>query len=279
MAFWGPRRTRKGLFSGLIPYKPGGGWKGAQCRAEGRIQLNIERARIAGIQTVLVSDENMIGSVRANMRTAELYPAIGERMSRYAQAFNGKITRIALGIRAQDRYWSSAIAYGVARGHPVPRKRKLESIATNTRSWRDVVTDLNCAVPGAEICVLPYESYYANPQTLLSKTCKIVAPVQGGHEWLNRAPDLPKLRCMLEERGEDPAQLPKGDGHWQPFSDTQIATMQEKFADDLFWLAAGAGGLATMTEEAMPGGRGKAHRTGDIRGQRYDEEGYLDKTG
>lgn len=279
ISFWGPRRTRKGLFSGLIPGKPGSRRKDAQARAQGRVQLNLEKARAAGFETVLVSEENMIGSVRANIREAQLYPSIGERMARYAQAFDGKITRIALGIRAQDRYWASAIAYGVGRGHPVPGERKLKAIAQSNRSWRDVITDISCAVPDAEICVLPYESYYANPKTLLETTCRLNAPVTGGYEWLNRAPDIPTLRQMLEERGQDPAQLPEGDGAWQPFSVSQIADMQERFADDLFWLAAGAGGLATMTEEAMPGGRGKAHRTGDTRGQEDDEKGSLDKTG
>lgn len=279
VVFWGPRRTRKGLFPGLIPGKPGSRVVNAQKRAEGRVRLNIARAESAGAETILISDENMVGSVRANIREASLYPAIGERMARYARAFDGQITRVALGIRGQDRYWASAIAYGVSRGHPVPGPRKLKSIAKAQRTWRDVITDLSCAVPDAEICVLPYESYYANPKTLLETTCKLNVPVTGGYEWLNRAPDLPTLRAILEDRGEDPSQLPEGDGAWQPFTEAQVADMQEQFADDLFWLSAGAGGLATMTEEAMPGGRGKAHRTGDLRGQYDDQEGHLDQTG
>lgn len=279
IVFWGPRRTRKKLFSGLIPGKPGGRRKDAQKRAEGRVQLNIARAEASGAKAILVSDENMIGSVRANIREGALYPAIGERMARYAAAFDGKLTRISLGIRSQDRYWASALAYGVARGHKVPGAKKRKTIAESERSWRSVIEDLSAAVPGVEICVIPYESYYANPQTLLRTTCKLTSAVSGPYEWLNRAPDLEMLRNALIDRGEDPAQLPEGEGAWQPFDNEQIAQMQEKFADDLFWLAAGAGGLASVTEEAMPGGRGKAHRAGQARGQLDDEEGYLDKTG
>ncbi len=279
IVFWGPQRTRKKLFSGLIPGKPGARREDAQKRAEGRIQLNIARAEASGAKAVLVSDENMIGSVRANIREGVLYSAIGERMARYAAAFDGKITRIALGIRSQDRYWASALAYGVARGHKVPGEHKRKAIVQSERSWRNVIEDLSAAVPGAQICVIPYESYYANPQTLLRTTCKLTSSVSGPYEWLNRAPELDVLRQALVDRGEDPTQLPEGEGAWQPFDDEQVAYMQEKFADDLFWLAAGAGGLASVTEEAMPGGRGKAHRAGQARGQLDDKEGHLDETG
>ena len=49
--------------------------------------------------------------------------------------------------------------------------------------------------------------------------------------------------------GASPAALPQQDGRWRPFSPPQMAAMAEAYADDLFWLRAGADGLATLTEE------------------------------
>jgi len=153
------------------------------------------------------------------------------------------------------------------------------AIAGATRGWRDVITDLKCAVPDAEICVLPFEASYGAPEMLLHKTCKLDLPVQGGHDWLRKSPNLRQLRAHLAERGDAPDLLPDADGPWQPFGAAQRAQMQEKFQDDLFWLAAGAGGLATTPKEALPGGRGKAHRLGPTRGQTDAQEGHVEQTG
>lgn len=241
--------------------------------------MSVAKTAHSGAKALLISDENMIGSVRSNLRSGALYPAIGERMARYAEAFDGRLTRVVLVIRGQDRYWTSAMSYGVARGHKVPSEQKRAEIAAGPRRWRDVITDLACAVPDVEINVIPFEAYCANPETLLGTTCKLPSVRAGAFEWLNRAPDLPALRGLLSERGDDPLTIPGGEGQWAPFTPAQTAHMQEQFEDDLFWLAAGAGGLATLTEQAMPGGRGKAHRNGTIRGRENDEEGSLEYTG
>lgn len=280
IAFWGPRTTRNGLFRDLFPSGPVAETnKDPRRRAEGRVRLRLELARKDGFRTVLVSEENMIGSVRSCVRACELYPAIGERMARFAGPFDGNITRIALSIRSQDRFWASAIAYAVGRGHPVPGPGRLARIARSRRSWRDVITDLACAVPSAEIRVLPYESHYANPITFADQAAGLDVALRGRYDWLNRAPDLPTLRRMLADRGEDPQQLPDGDGLWEPFGNEDATRLREHYADDLLWLAQGASGLAKLTEEAMPRDRGQARRVGSMRGQDNDRPNRLDQAG
>ncbi|MEM6372244.1 MAG: hypothetical protein AAF727_05635, partial [Pseudomonadota bacterium] len=75
LGFWGPGRTRKGLFAGIQP-TPGLGLHAAR-RAQGRILMQMQRAQANGVKTLLVSDENMMGSVRLNLRSSALYPDIG----------------------------------------------------------------------------------------------------------------------------------------------------------------------------------------------------------
>ena len=258
---WGPLRTRKGLFSGIFP---GPKMQGRSPeRVKGRVALQVAGVRETGVARLLVSEENMIGSSRHCVRTGLLFPAAGDRMARYCAAFDGKITRIILNIRSPETWWSSAAAYAISRGHGVPDQSKLNKIATAQRSWRDVITDLACAVPDAEIKVATFEEYAGRPDALLAEATGVATPVDRAHHWLNRAPDLPALRAILAERGQDPDLLPDETGRWKPFTDTQSAALRETYSDDLFWLMAGADGLAQLTENSVRERAGKSQPSGD----------------
>ncbi len=273
IGFWGPYRTRRGLFSGLIPGAAAARHRDLCRRAEGRIRLHLARARADGVRSLVVSDENMIGCARANLRARTLYPAIGERMARFARAFDGHLTRVVISPRAQDLYWSSMIAYGVARGLPLPGGAALDHIARQTRGWRDVITDLACALPPqVDIQVMPFEMFTGRSDALLRLGAGLDAPADGGLRWLNRAPDLPTLRRRLHERGQDATCLPDGTGRWHPFDAAACAALREVYADDIMWLTAGADGLATLTEDRTgtragntlpPGAMTQGYRTHD----------------
>lgn len=267
---WGPLRTRDGLLRGVIPL-PGTSETPAEQfkHARGRILMNLMKAEARGLAHLLVSDENMIGAPRRNLRNSQLYGAIGERMARYEQAFDGRITRVVLSIRAQDTYWSSVAAFAVGRGHKVPRAADLDRLVTSNRHWRDAITDLAAAMPEAEILVLPYELYGGLPERKLSLMTGLTNPPMAyAREWMNRAPSLPQLRQILHDRGADPARLPEGEGRWHPFDHAQTMALREAYADDLFWLRAGADGMATLIEETRPEKMGKTpHQAQTTRGQ------------
>lgn len=268
--FWGPMRVRRSVFPGLFPGPGAACGRNLAARAEGRVRMQLAQARAAGLRQLLVSDENMIGSARQCLRARSLYPAIGERMARIGSAFDGQIKRVVLSLRAPDLWWASAAAYTVGRGHPVPDAEACDAIARNPRSWRDVVTDLACALPGAEIRVTPFEQFAGRPGALFTACTDRSAPLAEAR-WLNRAPDISSLRETLAERGEDPALLPAASGRWQPFDTAQAAALRERYADDLFWLAAGADGLATLTEDPSRRRAGPSLPPGAMReGHAYD---------
>lgn len=249
---WDPQVTRDGLLRGVVSVpgsisSPSGQLK----RAKGRIAMKLDMAQKGGIRHLIVSDENMIGAPRANIRSSRLYGGIGERMARFAEAFDGRVTRVVLSIRSQDSYWSSAAAFSVGRGHRVLQADDLDRLVTTNRHWRDVITDLACAVPGAELVILPYEKFGGLPECKLSLVTGLKKPpMKYAREWMNRAPSLAQLRQALRDRGIDPVgRLPEEDGRWHPFDSAQTMALREAYADDLFWLRAGADGLATLIEE------------------------------
>lgn len=247
-AVWGPRRTRNGLFAGLFPDKRQPNCKTTPDRVRGRLALQLARTAQKGAERLLISDENMIGTSRHCVRTGQFFPAAGERMAQFAAAFDGRVSRVILSIRSPESWWASAVAYAISRGHTVPDRAKLDRIADMPRSWRDVVTDLACAMPDADLIVAPFEEWAGRPDAFLAQAIGVNAPKDTQNHWLNRAPDLPKLRALLVKRGDSPDLLPDGTGKWLPFDDRQMAAMRETYADDLFWLAAGADGLARLTE-------------------------------
>lgn len=271
VSFWGPLRTRKGLFNGLFPAPGEVNGAKQRKRARGRVRLRAAQARANGTKHLLVSDENMIGSTRQAIRARKLYPAIGERMARMSDAFDGQIDRLVLTVRGHDLWWASACAFAVGRGHSVPDPCALQRMVDTPRGWRDVITDLACAVPNAQIIVQPFETHMGRPDRSLAMATGIEAPRDTDGLWLNKAPDIARLRHLLHERGGDADQLPDQQGRWQPFTAAQLAQLQERYLDDLFWLEAGADGLATYQDDTTPKGSGTSLASGDFRrGHGYD---------
>jgi hypothetical protein len=250
IAYWGPSRTRKGLLAGVAE-RPRNAYEGR--RAAGRVQMNLAGARRGERDFVLVSDENMMGSARVNYRRGSLYSDAGERMARICNAFQ-PVRRIILQIRSIDLWWMSAMGSLIPRGEPMPDALSIEAIAKHPRSWRHVVADIACACPEAELIVVPFERFGGRPDRVTDLALgRDDAPTVGGADfWYNRGPDITQLRRSLERRGEDVTEFPIGDGRWSPFNETQTAAMRETYADDLFWLKAGAEGLAKFREEPDP---------------------------
>ncbi|MHA6324162.1 hypothetical protein [Roseivivax sp. CAU 1753] len=235
--FWGPCRTRKGLFHRIDTRE-------AQDRDRGRVQLALRRAADRGLARLVISDENMIGTARRNIAKGELYPDIGERLARYRAAF-GPVARAHLQIRSLDLYWASALAYSLPRGMPLPRPDGLIHVAQTARGWRGVIEDVASALPDTRITVTPFERFATQPDRLLAAMADTPkAPRDADGLWINRSPDMATLRQVLEARGELALSLGQGEGRWMPFLPEHAAMLRETYQDDIYWLRAGAMGLA-----------------------------------
>jgi hypothetical protein len=276
-ALWEPQMLRRGLMEGLFAKPRMLNGRNLQRRAMGRVRMHAAQAQRAGAARLLVSEENMIGAPRACLRAATLYPAMGERMARLDAAFEGRITRVVMTIRSLDLWWSSVVAYGVGRGHAVPEPARIEAFANAPRTWRDVITDMSCALPSAEIKIMPFEQFAGQADKMLAQMTERVAPRAHASAWLNRSPDARMLREKLIENGipdaDWPENLAQQDGRWNPFTPAQAATLREAYADDMMWLTAGADGLATLTQDTSRTRAGQSLPAGSsIKGQLHDQE-------
>lgn len=244
-SFWGPDQTRGFLFSGLYDLA-------SQQDQPGITPANVSQflcqAEESGVSRLLISDENIIGSVRQNIREETLYPQVSQRVSQALAVLGGRVSQIVLSPRSLDTYWCSAVAYGVGRGVPVPSRAKLARIAASERTWRDVITDISEVAAGAKVLAAPFEVFRGRPDALLTRL-GVTGPAPKTRAVVNAAPDLPDLRRVLRARGDDLASLPFGTGRWNPFANAEHAALRERYDDDIMWLTGGASGLATLTED------------------------------
>ncbi|WP_397542346.1 hypothetical protein [Roseovarius salis] len=262
IAAWDPWTTRGGLLAGI---NPAGGRPPSDAqmrRARARIAHRVEQTRLAGMRQLVVSDENMSGPPGPPRGAAALYPDIVRRMARFAEAFDHRITRVALSVRPQDEFWCSMLSYWVSRGRAVPTAAELAALAAAGHRWRDVILALSVALPGVELRVLPHLPYAGRPDLRLTRLtgrrglgAPMLPPATDGKR-RNASPALPRLRRLSAARGGAVARLPGGKGRWCPFDAEQLGCMRAMYGDDLCWLRAGADGLATLIEETGPAQRG-----------------------
>lgn len=264
MAYWGPKRMRSGLCHGLmgsedaiLPWQAN--------RARQRIARRARAEEETGHRTLFVSDENILGAMRPLLRDAALYPEAGQRVARFADGLAAYPVTIGLATRGYADWWASLVAFRMLRDAPNPGPGLINRLMRQPRRWRHLVADLAQAVPGARIVVWTHEAMAARPdrvvKALTGRRGLPLHPLADAVQ--NPAPSVATLAAHLAERAGGPAPLPTHRGRFMPFTATQRARLAAQYAEDLAWLAAGAGGLAEYIDDpAMDGvtteqGRGR----------------------
>lgn len=251
---WRPKRLRNGMMGGLLgrpdqvtPF----GLKRAQ-RSSGLIRMETDRMARLGMDHLIVSEENMIGAMRNNLREERLYPNLAARLDRFRAAFADSCTRIALTVRSYDEYWASSLSYAVAAGHSVPMRGQLDRLVTQPRRWRHLVTELADAFPAAQIVVWPFEAAAGQPEKQLRVMTgtRAALPLKAARDWRNKGRSDADLRALVEERGEGDAlhMFTGEDRRWMPFDSAQQSALRSQYASDLAWLKHGADGCATFVQ-------------------------------
>ncbi|KIC43275.1 hypothetical protein RA27_08320 [Ruegeria sp. ANG-R] len=225
LVYWGPERTQSNGLNSLNKLTPD------VCDA---LRRELDACQRGGARQLLVSQENFVGSMERNIAFASLYPGMWERGQLLAQAFDGRVGKLALNIRALDMYWSSVAAYKFKRGSDPVEPAKWRRIAQSTRSWRDVITDMSRAFPGVPLLILPFEDFAGHQRAQLEALTERAAPETSDGLALNAAPK--------------PA--PHG------LNAEQAMKLWADYADDLEWLASGADGLAELICRTETNARG-----------------------
>lgn len=241
VALWGPSEARR-LFGPPLPCGPLATAR-RRARAAGRARLAVDRAAAAGMSHLFLSAPALLGPLAGCLAQRSLYPEAGLRLARLAEGLRGYPARVVLVIRALDDWWASVIATQVVRGVPLPDRADLDRLVTAPRRWRQVVTDIACAWPDADLRVVPFEVVVGQPELFVAAAGLPLPGARRPRPWCNRGPDRAALEAALADQGRLPVAGP-GKGRWHPFTPDQRAALRALHAEDLAWLRAGASGLA-----------------------------------
>jgi len=259
VAVWGPQDTRGGLFSGMLRQARPGDQARTRLieRNRGLIAIELERLKTRGIKTLLVSEENIIGSMIGNLRTGLLYPGLEARLAPFASVFRGHLCRVGLAIRPYGSYWASVLGYGLRTGRMLPDAEMLDHLAAQPRPWRRVVADVARAFPGSSVVVWEFDRLIGRPQAqyrLLTNGARGWIPPMA--EKCNASMGRAELRTLLEARcmADRAAEIAPGDGPYQPFSAHHLVLFEEQYSTDLDWLRAQGGGGVRLDENNGPDG-------------------------
>jgi hypothetical protein len=250
IAVLGPKRTRDGMFAGLVrdPDHVTPADDKLAKRSHGRIKIEAARAEMAGQSRLIISEENMIGTMTQNLRTMRLYTQARARLDRFAPAFEGQRLRIAVSIRSYEFYWASALAFKIKGGMGLPDAALLDCLVTQPRRWADLVRDIRAVFPDADVVVWPFEACIGQPKRQLEALLGEAAPAHlgPGGDIHNASAKPHMLAQIIADQGdaEGAARVAQMAGRYMPFDDYHIEKLQDDYRADLDWLKAGADGLA-----------------------------------
>lgn len=236
-----------------------------------------------GTRGLLLSEENMLGHMAANLRRGVFYPQAAARLRAYAALLPAPPRRIGLGIRSYADCWVSAYRYCLPR-HDLPEFADLrDALALQPRGWCDLVTDIASVFPGTELLVWPQEAlgaalpaiaarligYPADAAALDVPARRVNAAPQAGDAALIHAlrRDRPGLKgpdlelALAPLRGSAPADADPAEA--QDFTPAQRRALDRRYALDLDELADGHAGACLI---ARPAPRAQGEDTGEDTG-------------
>ncbi|MBU2993909.1 hypothetical protein Q4555_11250 [Octadecabacter sp. 1_MG-2023] len=130
-----------------------------------------ERAR--GVNTLVLSEENLMGSMGNNFRSGVFYGDVAQRLAAYDSLLPQSPDRIAMGVRDYGAVWTSAFHYlpQVGKSAP-PRETARDTLLDSRRGWPEVVRDVAKIWPDSPMLLWQQED-------LEAQTVQICAAITG----------------------------------------------------------------------------------------------------
>ena len=115
-----------------------------------------ERAR--GVKTLILSEENFMGSMGNNFRSNTFYPDVARRLAAFDSLLPASPDRIAMGVREYGSVWTSAFHYLPQVGKTAPPMQAArDALIEDRRGWGEVVQDVSAVWPDTRLLMWQQE--------------------------------------------------------------------------------------------------------------------------
>jgi|GEM_PF-3917774 len=136
------------------------------------LRSNIQESLDAGMRVVL-SEENILGTMEQCVRHRTLYPDVGGMLSRIGEAAE-LFDTVYISIRPQQDWWRSVFGFfakSKSRNQWLSNAANYQPILYG-RSWFDVVSDVRAALNPRITIVRDFDAFISNPKRQLIEVSK-----------------------------------------------------------------------------------------------------------
>ncbi|HIP23273.1 MAG TPA: hypothetical protein EYG79_06745 [Rhodobacteraceae bacterium] len=200
---------------------------------------------LAGLETVVISDENLLGFLNSIFTHGEFYPDTARRMAQLKAMLPVDPAKIVVAIRPYVSFFASAYGRWLAPGRMVlPREALAELVLGLQRGWGDVLADIAEAFPDSELLI---SEYSPDPRFGPAQLSAILGPLADElfynplYRW-NRS--MSARQTMLYEQAVEAGEAEKADEirTWKRFNqpelldgfwdETTLKALQQRYARD-----------------------------------------------
>lgn len=121
---------------------------------------------LASTRLLIVSEENILGSLSSLSTGGVLYPGLSHRLQILAKIFEGYPIQPFFSVRSYLEFYPSAYAETLRDGYIKPFENYLHDLAVTRNSWVDVIETIEESLGPA--VVWPYEQFRSNAHLVLS---------------------------------------------------------------------------------------------------------------
>lgn len=140
----------------------------------------LRREADKGVKRIVVSDENLLGSIHGIFFNKDFYPNLQDRLSCLAANHTEFEISVFLAVRSYEWFFSSAYAHAI-KTRDLPDFNHLKTrLLSFKRGWGHVVSDLRILFPNSKITVWTHEEFRKNEWRIFNEIL--------GFEWLRQNP-------------------------------------------------------------------------------------------
>jgi len=125
--------------------------------------------KVVSARTLLLSDENVIGTCEQIVEHGSLYPGVLRKLGHVATMLRGYEVRLFMSLRSYDEFYPAALGEAARGGHYISFTDFSRRLDASGRRWPDVLHDIAQLFPASQLSVWPYELFRQRPLLIMER--------------------------------------------------------------------------------------------------------------